>query len=109
MISIYSLCYGILFLIIGEVIYIYMCKKSSTSEVRNDWIGMKGISFVFSSFIIIAVAYIINIIQSHGIYVIITILCITIIILFFCLNKKIGLHFAKKNKHKTNFGKADAK
>jgi len=106
MVNIYAMFgYGILFLIIGEVIYIYMCKESSLKKVRNDWIFYKFISFIASGIIVFGLWGVMNFLRLYGLYTLLTIAGIVAIILFSYLNKKIGLHFAKKNKHKTKLKK----
>ena len=88
----------IIWLIISEIIYIIWCKTENKKRLEDDdwWIGVKIISLIISGMIIF-IGYLTYLsykeYSKETNYLIIGIL---ILIVFFYINKKIGLRVAKK-------------
>jgi len=97
------------FLIIGEYIYIKICKDSYLKDVEDNWFLYKIMSLLISLFGMGIVWVIIGAIKEHLYESMVGIIATVLIISFLMLNRKIGLHFAKKNKPKTKSKKNKAK
>lgn len=85
-------------LIISELIYITVCKKSSKKEVKEEWPYIKFFSVILGLVFTFIFSFILNTILNASkedlmclLYIILTFL---ISILFLYINKKLGLYVA---------------
>lgn len=101
---IYWIIRVIVWLIISEGLYLWCCIGETKKQIRKEWLGYKFISLFIGAiitFLISLVGYgIVYLYKNYPRETLLGILGIILIILFFIMNKYVGLSVAKKPKKK---------
>ena len=100
--------FGVIFLIITEVIYILACRTETKKTIKREWVNNKIMSIVCSLFItfLLVIGYIMILLIKQYIkdiiyYLTWTLGIIGLIVSFFYINYRIGIKVANVKKRRS--------